>query len=627
MGHPPDGRNSSPSTRSDRSVSGRGPFVLGGGRLLPILLLAAVASACAITFVLDLGFVTFKLAGVEGQVHATVKRDFSIQKGAEMVGMIAAKSGDQLSKPRIRIRPTAGGELVLNATFGTPAGLIAHCDALEAEIRANLVDPNLAANLTYRCGFVKAGIGIDLKQTDVADFLVDPPEDVKICAMAGGRAEDCIPTEGGGCAWNPDEMVVIVNPDCLRSGLDKSLSCVHGAEPSATLLVPYFEVALGEPGGLTTLIAIKNEGHECGVARITLWTDLGVPTLTFYVRLLQEDIQTINLRDVFNGKIPATDEQLFDPRCPLLDFDPCQPSDLAYSPSALDVAALRADHTGQPNPLTDDCAGIDRGDSVATGYVTVDMVTGCTYPPTVTTWQMFQPGPLLSRIVAKIDGETPGAELTEALADQNWLTGDVFYVNPDESFAQSDTAVHIPSDPSWFETGTYTFYGAMDGYDGSDARVPLSSRYSTRLIEGGVFDGGTRLLVWRDNRQAVPERFACGSHPSWYPLGVEAVRIVDEGSNELYSHRYAGAPLDFCAEADGRSGGVAFSCQVDPTAVGLPPTLFGGLTMDLSHGDGTIAQGWVSSTHSAFGRFSVGNSATRLDDLCQVWFPGSRAFP
>jgi hypothetical protein len=43
---------------------------------------------------------------------------------------------------------------------------------------------------------------------------------------------------------------------------------------------------------------------------------------------------------------------------------------------------------------------------------------------------------------------------------------------------------------------------------------------------------------------------------------------------------------------------------------------FGWLMLDLWHGDGSHAQGWVSTTMSANGRFSIGHEAIRVDDLC-----------
>ena len=43
---------------------------------------------------------------------------------------------------------------------------------------------------------------------------------------------------------------------------------------------------------------------------------------------------------------------------------------------------------------------------------------------------------------------------------------------------------------------------------------------------------------------------------------------------------------------------------------------FGWMMLDLWHRDSTHAQAWVSVIMSAEGRFSTGNEALRVDDLC-----------
>ena len=48
------------------------------------------------------------------------------------------------------------------------------------------------------------------------------------------------------------------------------------------------------------------------------------------------------------------------------------------------------------------------------------------------------------------------------------------------------------------------------------------------------------------------------------------------------------------------------------------PFPFGFLSVDLDHGDGTPAQGYLAAVARAPGRFSVGHAATALDDNCGV---------
>jgi hypothetical protein len=70
--------------------------------------------------------------------------------------------------------------------------------------------------------------------------------------------------------------------------------------PAVTLLFPYLEVDVGLPAGtdVTTLIAIQNISATAILLHLTLWTDLGIPTLGFDAYLTGFDLQTINLHKV-----------------------------------------------------------------------------------------------------------------------------------------------------------------------------------------------------------------------------------------------------------------------------------------------------------------------------------------
>ena len=157
--------------------------------------------------------------------------------------------------------------------------------------------------------------------------------------------------------------------------------------PAATLLLPYFEVDPNNASGLTTLFAINNSGAAAVLANVEVWTDLGVPTLGFQVYLTGYDVQTINLRDVFNGSLPQTAPAGQDPQDTIspkglysqdLNFASCTQL-LPYQPlPASFVAHLRAAHSGQFSALLNGCAGQDLGDGRLRGYITVDTVSGCT---------------------------------------------------------------------------------------------------------------------------------------------------------------------------------------------------------------------------------------------------------
>lgn len=373
----------------------------------------------------------------------------------------------------------------------------------------------------------------------------------------------------------------------LTFGGTEAPDCCAAAAPGASLLVPYFEVDLGDVNGANTLVSLGNTEEGCTLARVTLWTDLGVPTLTFWVNLSPGDVQTLSLRDLLAGSLPDTSGVLGDPQCPVLDFDPCQASELAPSLGAGQVAALRAAHTGAPDPVNGLCSGLDRGDDVARGYLTADVVHACAFAPTVATHQradeLFDPF---------------------ALGSANRLWGDYIYAFEGENFAQSEEAVHRAHDPFAFDPGDHTFYGRYVAWDGSDGRPPLPSRYRVRYLQGGPFDGGTRLIVWRDNLSADTSPRPCGTPASWQPLGEAGVMAWDEAE----SSTPVGALADVCPGA----AGVSFACDLQDL-----PYPFGYLELDLAHADGTPAQAEVVGVLRARGRFSVGNRAVADNDLCE----------
>jgi hypothetical protein len=210
--------------------------------------------------------------------------------------------------------------------------------------------------------------------------------------------------------------------------------------PAATLLLPYFEVDLDDPNGVTTLMSINNASATAILAHVVLWTDLSVHILDFNVYLTGYDVQSINLRDILvDGNLPVTASAGQDPGDTIspkgpasqdINFATCN-GILAYDNPALSDDYI--DHvqlmlTGQGSPyfgFNGACGGYDHGDRIARGYVTVDTVNACntTFPS--------DPGYF-----------GPGGFVT----NQNVLWGDYFYVNAGENFAQGETLVHIEAD-------------------------------------------------------------------------------------------------------------------------------------------------------------------------------------
>lgn len=384
--------------------------------------------------------------------------------------------------------------------------------------------------------------------------------------------------------------------------------CDHGNRPAATVLAPYFEADLADPFGRTTLFALTNAGADHIVVRSILWTDWGVPTLTHYLAMSPGDVVTLNARDVMRGDLPDTEATLAESPDP----PPGCAGAVGIQIAAELTAALLADHTGRSNPLTGDCAASDQGDGVARGSITFDVVDGCAYPPTVETWDRpeWQPSP------SAPPGGFFGATATASGEDANVLTGDFFLVDPAENFAVGETLVPAPIDTELIELSlvgggfNQTFYGGFMGFEDPAPRLPLDSLYRSRYLSGGAFDGGTTLVVWRDVGVTGFERAPCGQLPSWAPLGEQSVVAWDEDETSVPVPGGLGGLCPVAGQA------TTFKCPL--TGATALPAASGFLDIDLWHGDGTPAQGWVMPVLEAEGRFSVGNAATPLDDMCET---------
>lgn len=354
-----------------------------------------------------------------------------------------------------------------------------------------------------------------------------------------------------------------------------------GSSPAATLLLPYFEVDPSGPEALTTLFSVNNAGTEPVVAHVVLWTDWGVPTYSFDLVLEANDVQTVNLRDLFlGGSVPETDGTHV-PGCA---------SPVVVPP--LDAAALRARHSGQPDPEDGLCYGGEQEGGRFVGYVTVDTARTCIGE------EVYAP-PDDGYFFSNFGGVPPAPFAT----GENVLWGDLFYVAGDEDSAQGVELVHVPFVPE--APAGETFY-RLHAPDGQDGRAMLGSRYRGRYLDGGPFDGGTELLVWLEDSFAG-EPLECGTR---------------------------GGAIDSCQGADIRlfdeEGVLAGGGSIGPERLSLRlpvggetlPTLapFGMFELDHLVVFGCVIipigseprQAWVTPVMHAEGRFSVGMPATRI---------------
>jgi hypothetical protein len=455
--------------------------------------------------------------------------------------------------------------------------------------------------------------------------------------------------------------------------------CTVDAVPAATLLVPYFEVDLDNPNGVTTLFSINNASAAPALAHVIFWTDWSFPTIDFDIYLTGYDVVTVNLRDVFAGNIPITadapndtgedtdgvvdgstgisphqdgfsDNPHWDDTNPavggLQGFQFCDQIFPQFNNPVISGPAfsrLVNGHTGQVVPTLGACVGFDHGDNVARGYITVDNVSECSL--------VLDPGAAgLAGGDYFVDGGVGVA------TDINQLWGDWFLVDPTNNFAQGDTLVHIEANPGLNaanipllnpDTGAvaanvanatgYTFYGRYfpAPSTGRDNREPLGTIWGSRFLNGGVFDQ-TQLIVWRDSTaddlipipNGAPGAW-CTFGPSWYPLNETEVIAWNEIESAVEICFFTGGvisppqdddPACFPLETGRYNFGdapldVPFNFGWSYLNLNLPPDAPIG---DHDFGtDGNISQSYIVTIHSALGLFSVGLQAVELFDACQ----------
>lgn len=288
--------------------------------------------------------------------------------------------------------------------------------------------------------------------------------------------------------------------------------------PAATLLVPFFEVDLSNSQSWTTVFSVNNASATAALTKVTIWSDLSVPVLSFNMYLTGYDVQAVDLRAVLNGTLPQTASAGQDPTDTIspkgshsqdINFASCTG---VLPPAALPaniVTGIQQSLTGQQSSVSGKCSGLSYGDNIARGYVTIDNVTSCNTSTTPA---------------------SPGYATNE-LYSGNILWGDFYFINASTNQARGNALIHVHAsltDPLTTTANKYTFYGRYNGWSAADHRGPLASQHLARYLNSVVyFPDGTELIAWRDTKinQAA---FTCGSTPAWYPLPQNGIAVFDE---------------------------------------------------------------------------------------------------
>ena len=406
--------------------------------------------------------------------------------------------------------------------------------------------------------------------------------------------------------------------------------CSNDVVPAATLLLPYFEVDLENPDCVTTLFSVNNASATPTLAHVTFWTDWSQPTLDFDMFLTGYDVITVNLRHVFDGYIPITADAQSDldntisPHGQNPDWDGSFPGCDTIFPffenpviTGDNLDRLVNGHLGRPVESGNGmCMGHDHGDGIARGYITIDDARRCS-------------------LEFPSDDSYFGG-LDPVASNDNQLWGDYFIIDPPNNFAFGESLVHIEASDD-FDAGStptgYTFYGRYTGNTGGlDQREPLGTTHAVRYLNGGGFDGGTDLLVWRDSTSSNTDSFyACGEGPDWGPLNETEVVVFNEQEDAAQICLGAGQVIISPPTTPEDPTCFPLETQRSPLGEGdlALPYDFGWLFLNLNINDegitgdtdfgtgGTLAQSYVAAMHSASGLYQVGLQSLGLTHACE----------
>lgn len=312
--------------------------------------------------------------------------------------------------------------------------------------------------------------------------------------------------------------------------------------PAATLLYPYFEVDLSNVNGKTTVVGVHNTSATAILARVTMWSNAGIPIYNFNIYLTGYDTQSFDMRAVLNGNLPQTASAGQDPTDVIspkgslsqdINFASCN-GNLPYpTVNAAFVADLQKMLTGQASTteFPGQCVGTNAGDNIARGYLTIDTVNSCS----------------TTGIPAGAGGDAPTLATyfngtSYRMTSQNVLLGDYMLINPAQHVLTMNNAASIeaspgigngsgagsypsPGSPQTTTAGYYTFYGRFVGWSAADNREVLPSEWA---VEGDT--GNSSIIAWRDPKVVV-NSFSCATgKPNYAPLGQTGIRFFDRAS-------------------------------------------------------------------------------------------------
>jgi hypothetical protein len=405
------------------------------------------------------------------------------------------------------------------------------------------------------------------------------------------------------------------------ASVENNRSCDIGNFPAATLLLPYFEVEINKPGerAANTIFAVVNTSRSPQVARVTIWTDYGYPAFWFNVFLTGYDVQSFSMYDMLAiGKAPRTSSSAevgshSESSNGALTVDGCGSLGGELTPAL--VADIQSMLTHGKTAQDDGCR-VGGEHTMAVGYVTIDVVNGCSN-------------------VSPLDP----AYYSQVLLFDNVLTGDYDRINPDRevgNHAGGNPFVHIRAIPEGGKAGPlpagsaslpYTFYDRFTPATARhiDRRQPLPSSFAARYIEGGTASFATDYAIWREGSDRIAAGSGCNVAASAAMPYASIVRF-DEMENPTVAvspKATGGKPLVFPVTSASSAAAAPFPPQAGYTLSGwiylnLDNTAGSSISSASPFSSARPSQNWVIVHMRADGRYAVDFNATTINNGCAV---------
>ncbi len=322
----------------------------------------------------------------------------------------------------------------------------------------------------------------------------------------------------------------------------------HDLVPSATLLVPYFEVdpSLEKPS-VTTELVVSNTTptNIICITHFTLYTDQGIPTINFNALIPPGGTVEIDLYALFTeGELPF---EAFGTDCEAMS-----------SNAPVSAGALQRAHSGRSSAIFGGlCGAIPRTDTIARGFITIDTADECT-------------------------DQTPrdADYFSDVATEENILTGHYTIRSASPTTAVSAPMVHIEADSTSIGAETF-YYEFQSPKSTADGREPLEQRWTVPY-----YYNFTDLICWRDF--LADEPFECEKFFVIPPVQVD-VAHHDGNFVEVVSEP--------CAQASGRLPASSILQQFVSKTGSLTVDVDPDFGMSLSGGFTPRPQVYISAIH------------------------------